>query len=370
MNSLDIYTAVAIQTVPTVVYKRKDIEINLKRALEILDSVVYASPTAKAPDMLVQYEPYAPVKVVAFSEDFLQGFTMKANMATHVKEIAITIPGPETDFFAERARKLEVYIYAVALEILPQWPDRIFNCAFIISPEGKIIHKYHKFSPSIHYELSTSPHEVLDEYLDVFGKGKTMHETLFPVTKTPIGNLGTIICNDGYHPEYFRAVALNGAEIIFRPNLAEPAVYKGWWEFTNRAAALTNLCYVIAPDLGGIIGPEHVRHMQAGQSMIVDYDGQIVSQLPYPDEGCVSGTIRLEHLRERRVDPSRNFPTLLRTEVLREVYSKTIYPPNLLTKKDAIQEFKEMYKKDTRHLGVIEEFFKRGIYTKPKKWKT
>ena len=222
MKSFDFYTAVVFQSEPQTVYKRKDIEVNLNRALEILDSVTYSTPTAKAPGMLVQYEPYAPIKLVAFPEDFLQGFTMRADLATHVKEIAITIPGPETDLLAEKARKLGVYLYSVALEVLPEWPDSIFNCAFIISPEGKIIHKFHKFSPAIHYELSTSPFEVLDEYLEVYGEGKTMLETLFPVSRTPIGNLGTIICNDGYHPEYFRALAMNGAEVIMRPALAEP----------------------------------------------------------------------------------------------------------------------------------------------------
>lgn len=367
MESYDLYTAVVVQPEPRVVYKRKDIEANLNRALEILESTKYSTPTAKAPDMLVQYQPYAPIKLVAFPEDFLQGFTMKADLAAHVKEIAITIPGAETDLLAEQARRLDVYLYGVALEVLPEWPDRIFNCAFIISPEGRIIHKFHKFSPAIHYELSTSPHEVLDEYLEMYGKGKTMLEVLFPVSRTPIGNLGTIVCNDGYHPEYFRAVAMNGADVIIRPALAEPGVSKGWFEFTNRAGALATLCYVVAPNMGGVLGPECARHMMAGDSMIVDYDGQMIARVPFPGEGIASGTIALEHLRQRRTDPSRNFPSLLKTEVLREVYAQTVYPPNTF-RKEAIQTFRELYRKDTRHVGVIEEFFRRGIYTRPKTW--
>jgi hypothetical protein len=116
--------------------------------------------------------------------------------------------------------------------------------------------------------------------------------------------------------------------------------------------------------MGGVIGPEHARTMMAGDSMIVDYDGQIIGRLPFPGEGMVSGTIRLEHLRQRRTDPSRNFPSLLKTEVLREVYAETIYPPN--TEKEAIRTFRDLYKKDTRHLGVIQSLFDRGIYTPPK----
>lgn len=367
METLDVYTAVAVQSEPIVVYKREQVEQNLSRSIEILESALYSTPNAKAPDMEINYEPYAPVKLVAFPEDFLQGFTMKAGADVQVREIGITIPGPETQRLGAVAKKLGIYLYGVALEVLPQWPDRIFNCGFIIDPAGEVIHKFHKFSPAIHYEISTSPHEVLDEYLEVFGNNKSMLQTLFPVSDTPLGKIGTIICNDGYHPEYFRAVQMNGAEVIIRPALAEPGVTKGWFEFTNRAGALATLSYVVAPNMGGIISPEAVRTMMAGDSMIVDYDGQIVSRLPFPGEGMVSGTIRLEHLRHRRTDPSRNFPSLLKTEVLREVYAETVYPPN--SEKTAIQSFKDLYKKDSRSLGVIQSLFDRGVYTPPRGYK-
>ena len=49
MDYLDCYTAVAVQPEPIVVLKRKQIEQNLNRALEILESSVYSTPNAKAP---------------------------------------------------------------------------------------------------------------------------------------------------------------------------------------------------------------------------------------------------------------------------------------------------------------------------------
>ena len=75
METLDCYTAVAVQFEPHVVYKHNQIEINLKRAIEILDSVLYSTPNAKAPAMEVDYEPYAPVKLVAFPEEAIEGLT-------------------------------------------------------------------------------------------------------------------------------------------------------------------------------------------------------------------------------------------------------------------------------------------------------
>jgi len=64
---------------------------------------------------------------------------------------------------------------------------------------------------------------------------------------------------------------------------------------------------------------------------------------------------------------SSNFPSLLKTEVLREVYAETVYPANAHNG-EAIRTFKDLYKKDTRHLGVIEKLFERGVYTRPRSW--
>jgi predicted amidohydrolase len=58
--------------------------------------------------------------IVAFPEDFLQGYTMRADLKTHVEEIGITIPGPETDRLGALAKKMGIYLYGVALEVLPQ----------------------------------------------------------------------------------------------------------------------------------------------------------------------------------------------------------------------------------------------------------
>ena len=43
---------------------------------------------------------------------------------------------------------------------------------------------------------------------------------------------------------------MNGAEIIIRPTLIEPAVMSGMWELQNRAHAMFNQVYVVAPNLG------------------------------------------------------------------------------------------------------------------------
>ena len=72
---------------------------------------------------------------------------------------------------------------------------------------------------------------------------------------------------------------MNGAEIIIRPTLIDPAVMNGMWELQNRALAMFNQAYVVAPNLGPEIRNDGgIIDLFGGQSMIVDYRGQIIAQ--------------------------------------------------------------------------------------------
>jgi predicted amidohydrolase len=54
------------------------------------------------------------------------------------------------------------------------------------------------------------------------------------------------------YPEAGRALAVNSAEIIYRPAYPESWVGPGsdMWTVQNRAHAIRNTCYCIAPNLG------------------------------------------------------------------------------------------------------------------------
>lgn len=108
-----------------------------------------------------------------------------------------------------------------------------------------------------------------------------------------------------------------------------------------------NTVYVVSANIGTHITDEAVKFECAGHSMIVDYHGVVLAQTDYPGETMISATICLDHLRRRRTDPSRNFLTQLRTDVLREVYKEPIYPKNLFLK-EAVKSFAEIEKRDAR----------------------
>ena len=69
---------------------------------------------------------------------------------------------------------------------------------------------------------------IWDLYLRRYGDDPVkLCQAIFPVAKTEIGNIGTLICAEGSFPEAARGLALNGAEIIWRTQYPEPWMGNG-----------------------------------------------------------------------------------------------------------------------------------------------
>ena len=81
------------------------------------------------------------------------------------------------------------------IERVPEFPDRWFNTAFILGPEGVAL-RYHKYHVPASIGLGTSPHDMWEEYSALFGGDI---KDIFPVIDTPIGKLGTIPATMGRH---------------------------------------------------------------------------------------------------------------------------------------------------------------------------
>ena len=210
-----------------------------------------------------------------------------------------------------------------------------------------------------------SPDDLLDRYMEAFGAGRSVLETIFPVTETQLGRVGTFICMDGHFPEVTRALALQGAEILIRPTaFPEPLVSSpmNTWELQNRVRAHENMAYVLAPNTGGLITDELPQSFTPGDSMIVDYNGVIVGRAPYPGETIVTAEINLQGLRGRRQDPRRNFLTQIRSELFRDLYTDPIYPKNLFGN-DALATRTDVARRSPA--PVMDAFLQRGIFVKP-----
>jgi predicted amidohydrolase len=275
-----------------------------------------------------------PVRLVLFPEFSIGGMYGPATTTREVKQYeAITIPGPETDLLAAKAREHNVYIAAVNHENDPSQPDFFFNTAFIISPRGKIILKYRKLNNL----YGCNPHDIYDQYVNpITGK-----RDFFPVVETEIGRLACGICADIYIPEIPRACALKGADIWLHMTSS-----RSWSLDTHLlvARALDNTIYVAHENWAarvlttyradGARLATHVDSFEGGGSMLLDPFGRVVAEANGTGEQLVIGEVDVEWLRERRKTfvqlrgNNGNALAWTRTELFAPFYNRTIFPPN------------------------------------------
>jgi predicted amidohydrolase len=259
---------------------------------------------------VIGYRPFGDVKLIVFPE-FAHAAPIYDNVEQLLDKLAIPIPNDHTDRYHKKARELGVYIQSGSfLEIDTKYPGCVFNTTCLIGPEG-LLYKYRKVHPWLPWEVHASPHDI-----------PGYAEPMFPVADTAIGKLGCAICYDWLFPEAIRELALQGADVLIRvsaymdPWGATPPM--DWWTVVNRCRALENLAYVVAANQGAS-AKHYPPFSWPGGSMVVDYDGRILSQAnPGPGEKIVIGPIEIAALRaerERRI--GHHMLAHRRTEVYR-----------------------------------------------------
>ena len=349
------YVAVGISPTVRGVLKREQIAENLEHLHEICAAACWLSSL----DL--------PVRLIVIPEGGLQGFTDEVFDWDHEKyaeEIAIDIPGPETQLLGKLAKEFDAYVVATAKAREPEFPGMFFNSVFLISPQGRLILRHRKNSPLFPVEHSVCPHDVWDRWIRIHGKSL---DTFFPVADTDIGKIGLCMANEGSYPELIRGLAMNGAEVICRPAYPEPHVGNGAWEVQNRARALDNTCYMVAPNLGTYyLLPDSKLPVDTfgGHSMIVDYKGRIIARHDYgAGSSYCGGAIDIEALRDfRDRSPLMNWIKDLRTEVLALIYEQPIYPKNLWLKRKPMQHAEYKEKVLEPQIRLMQ---KRGVFTRP-----
>ncbi|MGQ9617281.1 MAG: nitrilase-related carbon-nitrogen hydrolase [Spirochaetota bacterium] len=353
------YMAVGLSTVVYGISKRADIKHNL----EIIEDAIHGAMSMVSINM--------PVKIIALAEGALTGFTDEVFDIPHTvaaRELFIEIPGEETEYLGRLATHYETYIIA---QCKARWPevikDRFFNTMFIINPEGRVVHKAAKNMIWCR-EHSCTPHDVYDIWVKKFGDSL---EAFYPVLKTDdIGNIGTICCSDGEYPEAVRALAMNGAEVVYRPSEAVPMTCSGYpggggWLTQNRGHAQFNTVYMICPNIGPVFIHPRAKHpldISGGNSHIVDFQGNVISYSASGYNSIVAGIIDIESLRNfRTMNLNSNWLKDLRTELFRKMYDQPIHPKNLWIEEEPAgnERIDEIYRSN------IKKLIERGAYTPP-----
>ena len=353
------YLALGLSTVIHCIAERRHIRHNL----ENIEEAIHAAISMTNINL--------PVRIIALCEGALTGFTDEIFDLPHTlaaRELFIDIPGPETEWLGRLAKLYDTYIIVQCKARWPEvMPDRFFNLLFVIGPDGTVVHKAAKNHIWCR-ERSCTPHDIYDRWVELFGDGV---EAFYPVLRTPdIGNIGTICCSDGEYPEAVRALAFNGAEVVYRPSEAMPMTQSGYpgggsWMVQNRGHAEFNSVYMLCPNAGPVyLSPssKHPIDITGGHAHIVDYRGEIMSYSPSGANTIVAATIDIEALRQfRAMNLNSNWLKDLRTELFKRMYEQPIHPKNLWLKQDPQQHeaVDDIYRDNIRRLQ------ERGTWTPP-----
>jgi predicted amidohydrolase len=197
-------------------------------------------------------------------------------------------------FLSDTAAALDMWILGGTIVIRTEDSSRVANSSLLIDARGKRVARYDK----IHLFDVTIP-----------GRNEEYRESthVLPgrdpvIADTPVGKLGLSVCYDMRFPELYRELVLQGAEWLAMPAAFTVPTGRAHWETLLRARAIENLCYVVAPAQAGV----HTSGRETyGDSLIVDYWGQVLSRLA-KGTGVITADIDLTSQAESRA----RFPAL------------------------------------------------------------
>ena len=180
-------------------------------------------------------------------------------------------------------------IWVVAGTIPLQYSAERVNAACIVyDAKGATVARYDK----IHlFDVRISDQEAHKESNTIARGDKLV------VVDTPVGRLGLSVCYDLRFSELYQQLMAKGAELLSIPSAFTAATGVAHWEILLRARAIENLCYVLAPNQGGLHANGRSTY---GHSMIIEPWGRVISEQK-KGSGIIVADVDLAHLAQLRL---------------------------------------------------------------------
>jgi N-carbamoylputrescine amidase len=215
---------------------------------------------------------------------------------------AETIPGPTTDLFAEKAKKYEMCVLVGVFE-RAAYEGVFYNSLVLLGPDGKIIEGvFPDGKKTLRYVKTHIPYVIRDpsKYNEAFyftpGFG-------WPIFNTPKAKVGLTVCFDRHFPEPFRILALQGAEIIFNPNVAMGfkatsggASMADTFLTELQTRSVENSLWLVVNNKAGTEVLEGQETFCYGNSAIIDPTGKVAVKAPSEEEAVISYEADLEDI--------------------------------------------------------------------------
>ncbi|MFE6237274.1 nitrilase-related carbon-nitrogen hydrolase [Cellulosimicrobium sp. NPDC057862] len=197
-------------------------------------------------------------QLVCFQELFYGPYFCQVQDAAYYA-YAESVPGPTVERFSALAAELGTVVVLPVYE--EEQPGVLYNTAAVIDADGRYLGKYRK---------THIPH-VRGFWEKFYFRPGNLG---YPVFDTAVGRVGVYICYDRHFPEGWRALGLNGAEIVLNPSATSRGLSNYLWKLEQPAAAVANEYYVGAINRVGVedLGDDDFY----GTSYFVDPEGAFV----------------------------------------------------------------------------------------------
>jgi N-carbamoylputrescine amidase len=224
-------------------------------------------------------------------------------------DLAESIPGPATVFFADLAAKLDIVLITSLFE--KRGSGLYHNTAVVFDKQQGLVGKYRKMhipdDPGFYEKFYFTPGDLG-----------------FEPIQTSVGKLGVLVCWDQWYPEAARLMAMAGADILLYPTAigwdkndiaSEQLRQHDAWQTIQRAHAVANSLPVVVANRTGfepspIMGDPGIQFW--GQSFVAGPQGEMLAQAAINKEENLIVDINLErteqvkriwpYFRDRRID--------------------------------------------------------------------
>jgi predicted amidohydrolase len=193
---------------------------------------------------------------------------------------------PAIPAFSELAHRNGATVLLGSLGVLAA-DGRIFNRGYLLDPQGKVAARYDKMHL---FDIDMPDGAPVRESATIAPGSSAV------LAKVGGVSIGLSICYDLRFPMLYRKLAQAGAEILAVPAAFTKATGEAHWHVLNRARAIENGCFVVAPCQWGEL-PGGAQSY--GHSLIVDPWGRVVVD-GGEGEGVFTATIDIDQVAATR----------------------------------------------------------------------
>ena len=205
---------------------------------------------------------------------------------------SILVPGEETVRISRAAQEIGAYV-SVGVSERDAVSGTLYNTNLVFSPDGEM---------TIHRKLKPTGSERV-----VWGDADKHY---FPVTDSPWGPIGSLICWESYMPLARVALYEKGVTLYISPNTNDNEE----WQSTIRHIAIEGHCYFINCDLyftrdmypETLHCPEEIQRLNdivcRGGSCVIDPYGHAVTETVWDQEAIIYADLDMQKVPASRME--------------------------------------------------------------------